>query len=204
MSRPSAWTRLDRDFDQDPAIQAMAERHPASLVLAAYCLTLAGAARCDGVFASSDALARTIRLATRCKPSQATAIVADLIATGVLEIDGVALRFARWSDLQPKDRHLTKSARVAHRVATSVADGVATSVGHTDKQTNQHHTPTSAATTRLVDGVEVVFAPPVVKPEPRTLCSHGERFEERTGSDGRRFWSAGHKTPDGGWCREQR
>jgi hypothetical protein len=202
MSRPLPWVRLDRDFDQDPAIQAMAERQPPSLVLAAYCLTLAGAARSDGVFTSSDALERTIRMATRCKPSQATAIVADLIATGILDIDGVALRLAKWSDLQPKERHLTKSQRVASGVATSVASGVEPTQHH--ERTDEHHEPTDAATTRLVDGVEVVFAPLLEKPEPRTICSHGERFEERTGSpDGRRFWSAGHRVDGGAWCGEK-
>ena len=202
MSRPLPWVRLDRDFDDDPALQAMAERHSPSLVLAAYCLTLAGAARSDGVFTSSDSLERTIRIKTRCKPSQATAIVADLIATGILDIDGVALRLARWPALQPKERHLTKSQRVASGVVTSVASGVERTQHH--ERTNEHHEPTDAATTRLVDGVEVVFAPLLEKPEPRTICSHGERFEERTGSDGRRFWSAGHQTPGGGWCKEQR
>ena len=54
MSRPLPWVRLDRDFDQDPAIQAMAERHPTSLVLAVYCITLASAARCDGVFTECE------------------------------------------------------------------------------------------------------------------------------------------------------
>lgn len=201
MSRPLPWVRLDRDFDQDPAIQAMAERHPPSLALAAYCLTLAGAARSDGVFTSSDALERTIRMATRCKPSQAAAIVADLIASGILEIDGVALRLARWSDLQPKERHLTKSQRVATIVASGVASGVELTQHH--ERTDEHHEPTDAATTRLVDGVEVVFAPLLEKPGPRTLCSHGERFEERTGSDGRRFWSAGHRVDGDAWCGEK-
>jgi hypothetical protein len=201
MSRPLPWIRLDRDFDQDPALQAMAERHPTSLVLAAYCITLASAARCDGVFTSSDALERTLRMAIRCKPSQATAIVADLVATGILEIDGATLRLTRWSDLQPKERHLTKSQRVASGVATSVASGVEPTNEPTDERTNQ---PTDAAT-QEVEWIneDTVRLPPKVEPTLRTVCSHGERFEERPGTGGL-FWSAGHRLGDGSWCKEKR
>jgi len=197
MSRPLPWVRLDRDFDQDPAIQAMAERHPTSLVLAVYCITLASAARCDGVFTSSDALERTLRMATRCKPSQATAIVADLVATGILEIDGTTLRLTRWSDLQPKERHLTKS----QRVATTVASSVELTNQPTDERTNQ---PTDAAT-QEVEWIneDTVRLPPKVEPIRRTTCSHGERFEERPGKDGRLFWSAGHRVDGGAWCGEK-
>lgn len=199
MSRPLPWVRLDRDFDQDPAIQAMAERHPTSLVLAVYCITLASAARCDGVFTSSDALERTLRMATRCKPSQATAIVADLVSTGILEIDGATLRLTRWGDLQPKERHLTKSQRVASSVATSVASGVEPTNEPTDELTNQ---PTNAATVEWLDA-DTVRLPPRMEPTRRTICSHGERFEERPGKDGRVFWSAGHRVDGGAWCGEK-
>ena len=195
MTRPLPWVRLDRDFDQDPAIQAMAERHPPSLVLAAYCITLASAARCDGVFTSSDALERTLRMAIRCKPSQATAIVADLVATSILEIDGATLRLTRWGDLQPKERYLTKS----QRVATIVASGVGRTNQPTDERTNQ---PTDAATVEWLDA-DTVQLPPRVEPTLRTVCSHGERFEERPGKDGRLFWSAGHRVDGGAWCGEK-
>jgi hypothetical protein len=206
MSRPLPWCRLERDFHSTPSILEVCDEHPPAEVLAAYAITLAEAARADGTYANADALARSLRVYARIRPARATAIVASFVATGILiERDGL-LQLHGWESLRPGERHLTKSQRIATQDVATATQPDTRSVEDQTRQekTRQEKTRADQPTTRIVDGAEVVFAPLLEKPEPRTICSHGERFEERTGSDGRRFWSAGHKTPGGGWCKEQR
>jgi len=206
--RSLPWVRLDRDWHSTPSMLEICEQHPAAEVLAAYAITLAEAARSDGVYQSAASLERAIRTYARLRPQRATAIVAAFISTGILSESDGSLQLNAWEDLQPKDRHLTKTQRRA-TIVTPIVTPIVTaldteSVEHntTDELTNT--TPQASATVGVewIDA-DTVRLPPKVEPIPRTHCSHGERFtEKRRSSDGSLFISSGHRLDDGRWCGE--
>lgn len=208
MSRPLPWVRLERDFHSEAAILEVCDTYPAAEVLAAYAIALAEAARSGGSYASAASVERSLRLAARLKPQRARDIVAAFISSGILSESDGALRLAAWEDLKPKDRHLSKAQRDAETATKGVAPathGNPASVEDHERTDEEKRTPPHQAT-QEVEWIseDTVRLPPKVEPTLRTVCSHGERFEERPGTDGRIFWSAGHRLGDGSWCKEKR
>ena len=206
MSRPLPWVRLERDFHSEAAILEVCDTYPAAEVLAAYAIALAEAARSGGTYSSAASVARSLRLWARLKPQRARDIVAAFISSGILTESDGALRLAAWEDLKPKDRHISKAQRDAQTATDAVAPATqddAPSVEVHERTNEQNTTPQHAATEPTWLDADTVQLPPKVERIRRTVCSHGERFEERPGKDGRLFWSAGHRVEGGPWCGEK-
>ena len=206
MSRPLPWVRLERDFHSEAAILEVCDTYPAAEVLAAYAIALTEAARSGGSYASAASVERSLRRVARLKPQRARDIVAAFISSGILTESDGALRLAAWEDLKPKDRHISKAQRDAQTATDAVAPATqddAPSVEDHERTDGHNTTPHDAATEPKWLDKDTVLLPPKVEPIRRTVCSHGERFEERPGKDGRLFWSAGHRVDGAAWCGEK-